>query len=340
MGCQIISFVMNLATMPKAELHLHLEGSARYATLREALSRHAGTDLPESPYWLEPDFRFESFDQFRLLFRDYLNPWLAAPSGYSEMIDDVVDSVIAQNIRYAEINFCPNVIKRVEAGLEEVLGLLGSARARASGQGTFVRWIAGLNRDEGVEETTGWIQRLVGDPVVDGFDLHGTEPGWPPDLFEGAFAPVLEAGLKLKIHAGEMVGPESVRGAIEVLAATQIGHGTTAIRDPETVALLRERGTVVEMCPTSNERLRNVASYEDHPILDLDSKGVKITVSSDDSLFTGANLTQELGRLVVERGVTMDDLVRWTRNALGVALLETHQKEEIESDLEEWLKQQ
>ncbi len=331
---------MNLASMPKAELHLHLEGSARYSSLQKALNHHGVTDLPDFPYWYEHEFRYENFDHFREQMRDYISPWLRTPSGYAELIDEVVDAVIAQNIRYAEVNFCPNVIGRVNADTAEVLALLAAAAARSEEVGTIIRWIAGLNRDEGVEVTSSWVEQLVREPVISGFDLHGTENGWPPAMFSKAFAPVLETGLKMKVHAGEMAGPEYIREAVEDLGATQIGHGTTAIEDPDVVALLRDRGTVVEMCPSSNEKLDNVDSYAAHPIFDLESEGVTVTVSSDDALFTGIDLTYEFVRLMTERDATTDDLLRWTTNSVEAALLENAEKKEIIADLQNWNRQQ
>lgn len=328
--------MIDLAGLPKAELHLHLEGSARWEVMREALSRHTGMELPETPYWLEPGFRFSSWDEFRQLFRDYVGPWVSAPDGYSELIREVSDVLIEQNIRYAEVNFCPNVFKRSDASAPAVLEILEADAARAEGEGTHIRWIAGLNREEGVEEAGFWVDSLLESPVVAGFDLHGTEPGWPAELFGDVFAPVLEAGKKLKIHAGEMVGPESVRGALEI-GATQIGHGTSAIRDAEVVAMLRERGAVVESCPSSNERLGNIPTYQDYPIYELESAGVTVTLSSDDALFFGPNLTQEMARMVEERGTGAEDLARWTRNALEVALIDDGTRDAIIDGVEDWL---
>lgn len=327
---------MNLASMPKAELHLHLEGSARWPSLRDALHHHAGKVMLDSPYWLEPDFRFRDFEEFRELVRESLTPWLSAPTGYSELIRDVVDSLILQKIRYAELNFCPNVFTRVGASPPAVLDLIEAETIRAAEEGTLIRWIAGMNREEGVAETSSWVQKLLSNSVVSGFDLHGTETGWPPDLFKDAFLPVLEAGKKLKIHAGEMVGPESIRSAVGV-GATQIGHGLSAIEDPEVIALLKEREIVVEMCPTSNERLQNISSFGDHPIFELEKHGVSVTINSDDSTFFGSNLTEEMFRMVAELGATPEDLVRWTSNALDVALLDDEERDKIHKELREWL---
>ncbi len=321
--------------MPKAELHLHLEGSARLSTLRRAYERHTGTPLPEIPWWLEDDFRFQDFEQFRSLFRDYLTPWLTSPEGFTEMTRDVTDVLIAQNIRYAEVNACPTWFNRIETPVEEIIELFAAEIERARARGLHLRYIAGLNREEGAEEAAGWVARLVGEPVIAGFDLHGTEPGWPPSLFEEAFAPVREAGKKLKIHAGEFAPAEYVREAVEI-GATQIGHGLSAEHAPEVLALLAERGTVLECCPTSNERLRNIPTYPEHPTRRFEQAGVRVTINSDDALWFGPNLTLELGRMVVELNARPDDLVRWTTTALEVAVLAPGEREEIMADLTRW----
>ena len=327
--------IVNIRSMPKAELHLHLEGSVRLTTLRQAHQKHAGELLPETPWWLEDDFRFEDFDQFRALFRDYLTPWLTSERGFAEMTRDVLDSLVAQNIRYAEVNACPSWFNRIEVPVDEILALFAEETERVRSEGTVVRWIAGLNREEGAEEAAGWVTRLIDEPIIAGFDLHGTEPDWPPSLFAGAFAPVREAGKKLKIHAGEFAPSNYVREAVEI-GATQIGHGLSAEHDPEVLALLAERGVVLECCPTSNERLRNIPTYPEHPTRTFEEAGVLVTINSDDAIWFGPNLTQELGRMVIELDARPDDLVRWMSNAIDVALLDPAMKETFAADLQQW----
>ena len=187
--------MLDLAGMPKAELHLHLEASVEWPVVREALQRHTGNDYPESPHWLEPDFRFSNWDDFRQLFRDYIGPWVSAPTGYAELIPAIGDMLVAQNIRYAEVNVGLNVFGRsnVESGM--VLELLEKEAERAAGRGTVIRWIGGVNREEGVDEVRKWVTEVFDSPVISGFDLHGTEPGWRldfvalalqfPDRFQG-----------------------------------------------------------------------------------------------------------------------------------------------------------
>jgi adenosine deaminase len=325
--------------MPKAELHLHLEASVEWNVVRDALHRHTGDEYPESPFWLEPDFRFASWDDFRQLFRDYIGPWVAAPTGYAELIPAIGDLLVGQNIRYAEVNVGLNVFGRANVEPEMVLDLLGAEAERAAGRGTTIRWIGGVNREEGTEVTASWIQKVFHSPVISGFDLHGTEPGWPADLFTDVFAPVVEAGKKLKMHAGEMAGPDYIRAAVEV-GSTQIGHGTSAVQDPGTMAMLRDRDIVVEVCPTSNERLRNIPNYGEHPICEMEEGGVKITLNSDDALFFGPDLTGEMARMIAERGTTAATLARWMRNAIEVALIEEEERQRFLADLDAWLADQ
>ncbi|MBD2185731.1 adenosine deaminase family protein [Aerosakkonema funiforme] len=332
-----ITNIADISSMPKAELHIHLEGAPRWQKVREVWHRHKGIVLPESPFWYEQSFRFANFEEFRLLFRDYIHPWLQTPSGYNELIRDVFDAFIEQNIRYVELDFYVPLVERVGASLDRVLALLEEEVERARSHGTIIRMFAGLNRNEGAESASYWVQKVISEKIISGFDLHGSEFGWPADIFKEAFAPVFATGKKVKVHAGEMTGPETIRAAVEGLGVKQIGHGTSAIQDPDVVELLRDRQILVEMCPTSNERLANVSSYQDHPILALDAAGVAVTVNSDDPTWFGLNLTEEMVRLMCERGVTVADLGRWTRNAFEGAIVEEETRSAFLTELDEWL---
>lgn len=328
--------MFDLAKMPKAELHLHLEGAPRWSTLRLAHQRHCGTELPDVPPWYAPNFRFAHFGEFQALFQQYIHPWLQAPFGYAELIRDVVDSLLEQNIRYAEINFAAALVERHGACLDRVLELLEAEVERALARDCTIRIFVGLMRPHGVEEAIEWVRRTRSASIVAGFDLQGDEVGWPAEPFKPAFDLAREAGKRVKVHAGEMTGPESIQIAVERLGINQIGHGTSAIHNPEVVALLRDRGVTVEMCPTSNERLRNIPSYHDHPILSLDAAGVAVTVNSDDPTFFGSNLTDEFSRLMAERQAKISDLKRWTRNAFCQAILDEVTRNRLIAELEAW----
>ena len=330
------ALMTKLSTMPKAELHLHLEGAPRWSTLRSAHQRHYGVCLPENPPWYEPNFRFGCFGEFQALFRQYIHPWLHTPNGYAELTHDVVNSLVAQNIRYAEINVAASLVTQHGISLNQVWDVLEAEVERARALNCIIRIFVGLMRPAGVEEAVTWVKRTRAVPIVSGFDLQGDEVSWPADRFSPALDLAKEAGKRVKVHAGEMVGPESIQVAVEKLGITQIGHGTSAIQNPDVIALLRDRNVTVEMCPTSNERLRNVVSYQEHPIFALDAAGVAVTVNSDDPTFFGLSLTDEFVRLIEERQATLADLKRWTQNALRQAILDESTRHRLMTELDAW----
>jgi len=330
------NMTIDLSPMPKAELHLHLEGMPRWETLRQAHRRHYGTELPVVPYWYAADFRFANFGEFASLFREYVHPWLQAPSGYAEVIRDCFDSLIEQNIRYAEINFTPLLVEKFGFSLPNILDLLAAEIDRAKDRNCTIRMFAGLLRDRGSEEAIAWVKKLRSSPIISGFDFQGNEVGWPVDRFLTAIDLAKEAGKRVKAHAGEMTGPENIKIAVERARIDRIGHGTSAIQDPEVVELLRDRHVTVEMCPTSNERLKYVKSYREHPIFDLDAAGIAVTVNSDDPTFFGLNLTDEVSRLMAQRQAKLSDLKRWTHNAFCHAILDEKTRRRYLSELEAW----
>jgi adenosine deaminase len=240
--------IPEIPALPKAELHIRLEGAARWSTIRWMLYQHNGIRLPELPSLYHPEFRFADFAEFKDRFRRYIHPWLRTSSGYAELINDVVDALIEQRIRYVELNCNLPYVEQFGASLEKVLQLLESAVERAQEQGTIIRIIAGISRDRGAEYVSYWVRRFLKYGIISGFDLHGLEVGWSANLFKEAFAPAREAGKKIKVHAGEMVGAESIRIAVEELGVNQIGHGTSAIADPTVVDLLVSRNVVVGHC--------------------------------------------------------------------------------------------
>lgn len=328
--------MLDLDTMPKAELHLHLEGAPRWSTLRSAHFQHYGVELPKTPPWYASDFRFANFSAFQALFKQYIHPWLQTPNGYAELIQDVIDTLVEQNIRYAEVVCVPALVERHGASLEHFWDTLEAEIERARLQKCIIRVFVGLMRTHSIEDAIYWVQQTRMRASVAGFDLLGDEVGYPAEPFRPALELGKEAGKRLKIHAGEMTGPESIQFAVETLGITQIGHGTSAIRNPEVVALLRERQVTLEMCPTSNERLKNISSYEDHPLLALDELGVLVTVNSDDPTFFGVNLSSELSRLIAERQVSIKHLKRWTQNALRQAIIDESTRSNLMAELEAW----
>ena len=159
-------------------------------------------------------------------------------------------------------------------------------------------------------------------PYVTGFGLAGDEAGFPPGPFARAYAIAHDGGLGLACHAGEWAGPESVRGALGLPGpVTRLGHGVRAIEDPSLVAELAERGTVLEVCPTSNVALGAYPDYAAHPFPVLRDAGVRLTLGSDDPPYWEATIGGEYE--VARRAWGLDDeaLRQLTRTAVEAAFI-------------------
>ena len=172
-------------------------------------------------------------------------------------------------------------------------------------------------RNHGVEYAEALARRLAADrhPYVVGFQLAGDEAGFPPGPFARAYEIAADSGLGCSVHAGEHAGAESVRGAL-ALPVTRIAHGVRAIEDPALVAELAERGTILEVCPTSNVATGVFASYEDHPLGALREAGVRTCLGSDDPPYFGCSIGSEYAVARERLGVDEGELVEMTRTAL------------------------
>jgi adenosine deaminase len=186
-------------------------------------------------------------------------------------------------------------------------------------------------RNFGVEAAEGVAERTLANPhpYVVGFGIAGDEAGHPPEEFTRAFAIASEGGLGCTAHAGEWGGPESIRGALALPGVTRIGHGVRAIEDPALVAELAERGTVLEVCPTSNVVLGVFPDWAAHPLRRLFDAGVKVTLGSDDPPWWGATIGGEYEVAAKRFGFTEDELAVITRTALEASFAEADLKSSL-----------
>jgi adenosine deaminase len=161
---------------------------------------------------------------------------------------------------------------------------------------------------------------------VVGWSIGGDEVQHPPEPFADVFAAARRAGLHVMAHAGEVVGPESVRGAVEALQVERVGHGIHSSADPELLALLREREVTLDVCPSSNVRTGAVASLAEHPLRELVDAGVRVTLNTDDPTFFHTTLNDEYRLAVREFGLTADHLVALTLNSVRASFLPERDK--------------
>jgi aminodeoxyfutalosine deaminase len=321
-----------IGEMPKAELHVHLEGSIRPATLLSLAERN-DVALPVSyPEELQEFYRFTDFDHFIRVYL-FISSCLRTVADYDLVAYEFGADMAHQNIRYAEVTFTPHT-HVVNTGLpfDDILAGLNDGRLRAQREfGVEFRWVLDIVRDDpdSRHQVAAWAARASDRGVV-GLGLGGTERDHPPDWFADAFAVAREAGLHSVPHAGEVVGPESVWGAIQALGAERIGHGVRSAEEPSLVEYLRQRQIPLEICPTSNVCLGVYPSYQAHPIRWLWEQGVFITVNSDDPPMFNTNLVNEYQTVVDHMGFTAAELERLSINAVRASFLPDDQKADLE----------
>jgi adenosine deaminase/aminodeoxyfutalosine deaminase len=279
-----------IAQMPKAELHLHLEGSVEPETLHEL---DPATPLEE----FRALYRYPDFDAFLKTFAA-IGKRLRTPEDYGLITRRLLERLAAQNVQYAEIIVSAGVV--LWKG-QEFAPIFDAIHDAAKASPVEVRWILDAIRQFGAEPAMQVAQlaaERVGRGVV-AFGIGGSEARGPAEWFTDVFAFARAAGLHLTAHAGESEGPESIRAAL-ALGAERIGHGIAAARDPDLMRRLREEDIPLEVCITSNLVTGVVKRIEDHPVRRLFDAGVPIVLNTDDPAMFGCTLVGEY-RLAAER---------------------------------------
>jgi aminodeoxyfutalosine deaminase len=278
-----------LLEMPKAELHLHLEGSVEPATLHEL---DPATPVEE----FRALYRYTDFDSFLKAF-GAVGKRLRGPEDYALITRRLLERLAGENVRYAEIIIAAGVV--LWKG-QEFAPIFDAVREAAAGSSVEVRWILDAVRQFGLEQAM-QVARLAAERVdqsVVAFGIGGSEERGPAEWFTEVFAFARHAGLRLTAHAGEGTSARSVWAALE-LGAERIGHGISAVDDPALLRHLRERRIPLEVCITSNLVTGVVQRLEEHPVRLLYDAGVPIVLNTDDPAMFGCTLVGEY-RLAAE----------------------------------------
>ena len=308
-----------MQTVPEAELHVHLEGTAPPELVTRIAARN-GLSLPDR--LLETDGRFRYTD-----FLDFLRTYDLAASvirtgeDYRDITYEYLCSCARGGAIYVELTASPDHAALVGLSDEEhwdgIARGIDDARRDTGIEG---RILVSAVRNFGVEQALR-VARHAAErphPYIVGFSMAGDEAGYPAHDFVEVFEIAADAGLGCTIHAGEWAGPDSVRSALE-LPITRISHGVRAIEDPALVSELAARGIVLECCPTSNVVLGVYPSYEEHPLPALRAAGVRVTLGSDDPPYFGATIDGEYKVCAERFGFDDDELREITRTAIDAA---------------------
>jgi adenosine deaminase len=309
--------------VPKAELHVHLEGTARPELIRRIAQRN-GLGLPPGLFADDDTFAWKDFLDF-LHSYDLAAGVIRTAEDYRDVVLEYLGQCAGEGAIYVELISSPDHARAV--GLTEAehrAGIFQGIDDARDAWGIEGRVLVSVVRNFGVEaaERTAAEAAAMPHPYVVGFNMAGDEAGYPPPPFTRAFATAADAGLGCTVHAGEHAGPESIRQALALPGVTRISHGVRAVEDPALVAELAERGIVLEVCPTSNVVLGVFADYASHPFGVLRDAGVPVTLGSDDPPYFGASIGGEYAVAATHFGLDDDALRDVTRNALVAAFVD------------------
>src|SRR3981189_781801 len=314
-----------IRTLPKAEIHLHLEGSIEPSTLLELRHRHAmeGASLAE----VEQLYNCKDFAGFLAAFKD-VTGHLRTPNDYELITYRLMERLKAQNVLHAEVIVSVGVCLWRKQDFAAVFE--GLERGRQRGEKDFgisLLWIFDAIRQFGAEKAQSVVDLAIQfrDRNVVAFGIGGDEKAGPPEWFAAAYARGAEHRLHLTAHAGETAGPESIWGALN-LKAERIGHGLTAGQDPELIEELAERQIPIEICVTSNVRTGCCADVSQHPLRRYFDNGLMLTLNSDDPAMFRSSLVQEYQLVQETFGFTDEHLRELARNSFEASFLPADKK--------------
>jgi aminodeoxyfutalosine deaminase len=325
-----------VAGLPKAELHVHLVGSASVTTVLELARRHPDRGVPTGEVELR---RFYEFTDFAHFIEVYIavNSLVRSAEDVEALITGVAADLAGQNVRYAELTVTPDSHLLMGIEPDAVADALVRARATArSDHGVELAWIFDIPGELGLasgERTIEWVERWAPEGSV-GFGLGGPEIGVPRPQFAEVFARARALGLASVPHAGETTGPGTVWDAVRVLGAQRIGHGITAVRDAELVAHLAEHQITLEVSPTSNVRTRAVGDLAEHPFNALRAAGVPVTLNSDDPGMFDTTLNREYEIAHEVFGVEVHGLVAIVHQAITSSFATAELKQRLHAEVD------
>ncbi len=316
----------NIEALPKAELHLHLEGAIR-PPVAVALAARNGLNIAE--HEVRQRYAYADFTAFIEAFK-WVTSFLRVPADFALLAADVAEQLLAQNVVYAEVTLSVGVMilrqQNPRANFEAIL----EATEPFEKKGLRLNWIFDAVRQFGADlafQVVDWAKQC-NSPRIVAFGLGGDELSIPTNDFRAAYQHASYCGLHKLIHAGEIGGPQVIREAVERLGVERVGHGIGAIHDPALMDLLATRRIVLEVCPASNLRtgaLRcqlgtDAPSLREHPLPQLVRHGIPVVLSTDDPSMFDTSLREEY-RHAQEMGLNEKELADLVRNSFTFSFL-------------------
>lgn len=319
----------DLVALPKAELHLHLEGAIRPATA-QALADRCGKPMPRTgPFDDLADF-VVAYERARDLIHSL--------DDLRRVAAEVLVTARENGVRWTEVHVIPTTYGgRLGPDADVVEAVLDGLTSAASADAA-AGLIIGVNRMQplAVAERALALALAYRDRGVVGLGLAADEARYPAGPFADVFRRAAEGGLMTVPHAGEGAGADSVRACVEELGARRINHGVRAVEDASVIALLLERGVSLDVCPTSNVALGVAPSLAEHPLPALIGAGVPVTLSTDCPLFLDTSTVQEYARAADAFGLDRSALADIAESSLRTSSAPADRRSAALADLDEW----
>jgi len=320
-----------IASLPKAELHLHLEGSIQPATVCALTALH-GVVMTEEE--VRQRYAYRDFPEFIEAFK-WVTSFLREPQDYALIARDLAEHLLTQNVIYTEVTLSIGVMLLRKQRPEENFEALLRATEPFERRGLRFRWVFDAARQFGVDAAMQVVESAhrCNSKAIVAFGIGGDELSIPTKDFRPVYDRAGQIGLHKLMHAGEVGGPEKIREAIELLGAERIGHGIAAINDPALMDLLAERKIPLEICPGSNMKTaalakqlgREDARMEDHPLPQLLRHGIPIVLSTDDPAMFHTTLREEYAN-AARMGLQEHELTRIVEMGFEHAFLPASEK--------------
>ncbi|MFB9326853.1 adenosine deaminase [Paenibacillus aurantiacus] len=329
-----------LAALPKADLHVHLDGSVKPETVLDLAARK-GIQLPANtaegllPYMQVTD-ECESLVEYLSKFQFVLR-FMQDAESIERIAFELIEQAAAENVIYMEVRFGPHL--HTSEGLTHDDAIAAALRGLKRGEERFgvatgLIVICMRHEPETVNrEVIAAALRFQGQGVV-AVDLAGDEAGYPAALFHELFRPARESGMPVTIHAGEAAGAANIEEAVTGLGAWRLGHGVRLKEDGRVLALVRERGIPLEMCPLSNMQTKAVPGWASYPLRDYLRQGLKVTVNTDNRTVSDTTMTKEYAMLMAQCGLTVEEIAATIRNSLDAAFAEPSKREALKARLQ------
>ncbi|MDO8733180.1 MAG: adenosine deaminase [Actinomycetota bacterium] len=335
---EISSYISGL---PKAELHVHLQGAASVATVLELAQRHPEAGIPTTEQALRNFYAFTDFAHFIDVYIA-VNALVRTADDVQALVFGLGRDLQQVQVRYAEVTVTPDSHLLVGIAPDALAQALTDGRQQVLEHfGVELAWIFDIPGELGLESglrTIEWAEKHLPAASV-GFGLGGPEIGVPRSAFSDVFRRARAIGLASVPHAGETTGPESIRESLDSLDAVRIGHGIAAAKDPQLMVELVDRDVVLEVCPTSNVCTKAVASLHEHPFPQLREAGVRLTLNTDDPGMFDTDLNKEYRIAHEIFGLNAQDLTELARESARASFASSTTKTQLLSEIDDHAKQ-